>query len=131
MAEALASPQMPTEIFFTYFKSALLAGFVLALPVILWQLWAFVAPGLYDTEKRVAVPFVASSTLLFVAGCLFGHRIVFPKMFAFFAAFQNELVTASWTMREVYAMTTNLFLAFGLAFQLPVILVFLAVAGIV
>jgi sec-independent protein translocase protein TatC len=121
----------PTEIFFTYFKSALLAGFVLALPVILWQLWAFVAPGLYDTEKRVAVPFVASSTLLFVAGCLFGHRIVFPKMFAFFAAFQNELVTASWTMREVYAMTTNLFLAFGLAFQLPVILVFLAVAGIV
>jgi sec-independent protein translocase protein TatC len=121
----------PTEIFFTYLKSALLAGFVIALPVILWQLWAFIAPGLYDTEKRVAVPFVLSSTLLFVAGCLFGHRIVFPKMFAFFAAFESEFVTAAWTMREVYSMTTNLFLAFGAAFQLPVILVFLAIAGIV
>ncbi len=121
----------PTEIFFTYLKSALLAGFVLALPVILWQAWAFVAPGLYETEKRVAVPFVLSSTVLFVAGCLFGHRIVFPEMFRFFAAFQSDFVTASWTMREVYAMTTNLFLAFGVAFQLPVIVVFLAIARIV
>jgi sec-independent protein translocase protein TatC len=71
----------PTEIFFTYLQCALLAGFALALPVILWQLWAFVAPGLYPGEKQMILPFVLVSTGLFAAGVVFGHTLVFPLMF--------------------------------------------------
>ncbi len=121
----------PTEIFFTYLKGALLAGFMLALPVIFWQLWAFVSPGLYAREKRVALPFVAISTLLFLSGAAFGYFVVFPLMFDFLGRFENEFVAAAWTMREVFALTTRLFLAFGVAFELPVVVFFLAAAGIV
>jgi len=121
----------PTEIFITFFKSAVLAGFVLALPVTFWQLWAFVAPGLYPREKRVALPFVLVSTGLFLVGCAFGHSIVFPLMFGFFAQFESDFVVSAWTMREVFGLTTQLFLAFGVAFELPVVVFFLAVAGIV
>ena len=121
----------PGEIFFTYLKGAALAGFVLALPVVLWQAWAFVAPGLYPTEKRFAVPFVVVSTLLFVTGALFGHQFVFPIMFAFLSHFESEFVQAAWSMREVWSMTTSMFLAFGIAFELPVVVFFLASAGVV
>jgi sec-independent protein translocase protein TatC len=121
----------PTEIFFTYLESALLAGFVLALPVIFWQIWAFVAPGLYPSEKNAIVPFVLVSTLLFVSGALFGYTQIFPVMFGFFVAFDNEFVESAWTMSEVFTLTTRMFLAFGLAFELPVVVFFLSVAGIV
>jgi sec-independent protein translocase protein TatC len=121
----------PTEIFFTYLKSALLAGFIFALPVIFWQIWAFVAPGLYASERNAIVPFVIASTLLFGGGSIFGHTMVFPLMFDFFTAFDSDLVQSAWTMREVFAMTTRLFLAFGVAFELPVFVFFLAMAGIV
>jgi sec-independent protein translocase protein TatC len=120
----------PGEIFFTYLKGAFLGGFVLALPAILWQAWAFIAPGLYAGEKRLALPFVIASTLLFLAGAAFGHQLVFPLMFAFLSGFESEFVTAAWTMREVWSLTTNLFLAFGIAFQLPVLVFFLASAGL-
>jgi len=121
----------PTEIFFTYLKCALLAGFLFALPVIFWQIWAFVAPGLYAAERNAIVPFVLVSTALFSGGSIFGYTMVFPLMFNFFTAFDSELVKSAWTMREVFAMTTRLFLAFGVAFELPVLVFFLAVAGIV
>ncbi|MEB2345159.1 MAG: twin-arginine translocase subunit TatC [Deltaproteobacteria bacterium] len=120
----------PGEIFFTYLKGAALAGFVLALPGVLWQVWAFIAPGLYPGEKKLAVPFVLTSTLLFVAGAFFGHRFVFPAMFTFLGEFESEFVQAAWSMREVWSMTTSMFLAFGVAFQLPVVVFFLASAGI-
>jgi sec-independent protein translocase protein TatC len=121
----------PTEIFFTYLKCALLAGFVFALPVIFWQLWAFVSPGLYDTERNAVVPFVGISTLLFAGGAVFGYTQVFPLMFSFFTSFDSEFVKSAWTMREVFALTTRLFLAFGVAFELPVVVFFLSLAGIV
>jgi sec-independent protein translocase protein TatC len=121
----------PTEIFFTYIECALLAGFVIALPVILWQIWAFVAPGLYPNERQMILPFVTVSTLLFAAGAAFGHTAVFPLMFHFFATFDNEFVQSAWTMSEVFSLITHMFIAFGLAFQLPVVIFFLAVAGIV
>lgn len=121
----------PGEIFFTYLKGAALAGFVLALPVVLWQAWAFVAPGLYPAEKRYAIPFVLTSTLLFVGGALFGHSFVFPLMFRFFGDFESEFVQAAWSMREVWSLTTSMFLAFGFAFEMPVVVFFLASAGIV
>ncbi len=121
----------PGEMFFTYMKCALLLGFVCALPVIFWQIWAFVAPGLYSTEKRMALPFVVISTLLFVGGGLFGYSVVFPLMFAFLSSFENQYVEAAWTMREVFSFTVQMLLAFGIAFELPVLVFFLALAGIV
>ena len=121
----------PTEIFFTYLKCALLAGVVFALPVIFWQLWAFVSPGLYPGEKNAILPFVLVSTALFTGGAVFGYTIVFPLMFDFLTGFDNEFVQSAWTMREVFALTTRLFLAFGVAFELPVAVFFLAMAGIV
>jgi sec-independent protein translocase protein TatC len=121
----------PTEIFFTYLKSAVLAGFVLALPVIFWQLWAFISPGLYQSEKTAVAPFVLVSTLLFAGGATFGYAVVFPLMFDFLTGFDSDFVKSAWTMREVFALTTRLFLAFGVAFELPVLVFFLSVAGIV
>jgi sec-independent protein translocase protein TatC len=121
----------PTEIFFTYLKCALLAGFVLALPVIFWQIWAFVSPGLYEKERHAIVPFVVASTLLFAGGASFGYYQVFPLMFSFFTSFDSDFVQSAWTMREVFALTTRLFLAFGVAFELPVAVFFLSLAGIV
>ena len=120
----------PTEIFFTYLKSALLAGFVVSLPVIFWQLWAFISPGLYAGEKRAAIPFVLVSTLLFLTGASFGHQIMFPVMFEFLASMQTSYVESAWTMREVFSLTTRLFLALGIAFELPVVMFFLALTGI-
>jgi len=121
----------PTEIFFTYLKCAALAGFVLALPVIFWQIWAFVAPGLYSSERNAILPFVLVSTLLFAGGAVFGYTQVFPLMFDFFTGFDSDFVHSAWTMREVFALTTRLFLAFGVAFELPVFVFFLSVAGLV
>ncbi|GAF70278.1 unnamed protein product, partial [marine sediment metagenome] len=121
----------PTEIFFTYLKCAMLAGFVFALPVVFWQIWAFVSPGLYDSERNTVLPFVLVSTVLFAGGASFGYSQVFPLMFDFFTGFDSEFVHSAWTMREVFALTTRLFLAFGVAFELPVLVFFLSVAGIV
>ncbi len=120
----------PTEIFFTYLKCALLAGFVLTLPVFFWQTWAFVSPGLYAREKKLVVPFVLASTLLFLAGAGFGYFVVFPVMFQFFTGFEAEYVRSAWTMREVFGFTTRMFLAFGVAFELPIAVFFLSLAGI-
>jgi len=121
----------PGEIFFTYIKCSLLLGFVIALPVVFWQIWAFVAPGLYTSEKRLALPFVLISTGLFLGGAAFGYFVVFPIMFMFFSSFENQYVEAAWTMHEVFSFTVDMFLAFGVAFELPVLVFFLAVAGIV
>ena len=121
----------PTEIFFTYMQCALLAGFLLALPVIFWQVWAFVAPGLYPQEKKVALPFVLVSTGLFLCGGWFGHTVVFPVIFGFFASFDSSFVQAAWTMREVFDFSSRMLLAFGVGFELPVVIFFLALARIV
>ena len=121
----------PTEIFFTYLKCAALAGFVIALPVIFWQIWAFVAPGLYTNERKAIVPFVVTSSLLFGGGAIFGYLMVFPLMFDFFTQFDSDFVESAWTMREAFNLTTRLFLAFGIAFELPVLVFFLAITGIV
>jgi sec-independent protein translocase protein TatC len=121
----------PGEIFFTYLKCALLAGFVFALPVVFWQAWAFVAPGLYPSEKRWTLPLVLISTALFAGGAALGHTVAFPLMFEFFASFDSDFVESAWTMREVFGLVTSMFLAFGAAFQIPIAVFFLAFAGIV
>jgi sec-independent protein translocase protein TatC len=121
----------PTEIFFTYIKCALLSGFVLTLPVTFWQLWSFIAPGLYDNERKAIIPFVSFSTGLFAGGAIFGYSLVFPLVFQFFNSWDNEWVISAWTMKEVFSLTTRLFLAFGIAFELPLFVFFLAITGIV
>ena len=121
----------PAEIFFSYVKCALLAGFLFALPVIFWQIWAFVAPGLYAAEKNAIVPFVIISTGLFIGGAVFGYTQILPIMFKFFTSYDNDWVKSAWTMHEVFKLTTSMFLAFGIAFELPVLVFFLSVAGIV
>lgn len=121
----------PAEIFFTYMKVSLLAGFVFTVPIFFWQVWAFVAPGLYPSERKVALPFVTVASLLFLGGAVFAHQLVFPAVFSFFASFRSDFVDPAWTMREVFSMTTQLILAFGLCFELPVLVFFLAMSGVV
>jgi sec-independent protein translocase protein TatC len=98
---------------------------------VFWQVWGFVAPGLYPNEKNAILPFVLISSALFVGGAVFGYTQILPVMFQFFTSYDNELVQSAWTMHEVFKLTTSMFLAFGLAFELPVFVFFLAVAGIV
>ena len=121
----------PTEIFFTYIKCALLAGFFLTLPIFFWHVWRFVAPGLYPGEKKAIVPFVFFSTGLFGGGAIFGYSMVFPIVFSFFTSFDSSFAQSAWTMREVFSLTTRLFLAFGIAFELPILVFFLSISGIV
>ncbi len=121
----------PAEIFVTYLKCAALAGFFLSLPVFFWQIWAFVAPGLYPNERHAILPFVGISTGLFSGGAVFGYYVVFPVMFQFFTSFDSDFVESAWTMRDVFTLTTHMFLAFGVAFELPVAVFFLSLTGIV
>ncbi len=121
----------PPELFFTYVKSAVLAGFLVSIPMTLYQVWAFVAPGLYPNERRFALPFVAVTTALFAAGCAFGYVIAFPSVFEYFLGLEADYVVTSWTTQNIFAFMSRLYVAFGLAFQLPVAMFFLALAGIV
>jgi sec-independent protein translocase protein TatC len=99
--------------------------------VALWHLWAFVAPGLYENERRFALPFVISTSSLFVVGCAFGYFFAFPVMFEYFVSLEAEFVHTAWTTQAVFSFCSGMYLAFGLAFQLPIILVALALAGVV
>jgi sec-independent protein translocase protein TatC len=121
----------PAELFMTYVKTALLAGFLGAMPVILYQGWMFVAPGLYPGERRFALPFVLSATLLFAAGCAFGYFAAFPPVFDYFLGLESDAVQTAWTTQTVFSFMARLYLAFGLAFELPVVLVMLAIAGVI
>jgi sec-independent protein translocase protein TatC len=119
------------EAFFTYLKVALLSGIILAAPVIFYEFWMFVAPGLYDKEKRLMVPVVVLSTIFFVGGAFFGYFIVFPFGFKFFLGFASEIIRPLPSMREYLSFASKLLLAFGLVFELPLIITFLAKLGMV
>ena len=119
------------EAFFTYLKVSFLAGLLLASPVILYQFWMFVAPGLYQRERRVLLPIVFLSTLFFLGGALFGYFIVFPWGFKFFLGFATETIRPMPSMKEYLAFSSKLLLAFGLVFELPLVLTFMARLGIV
>jgi len=119
------------EAFFTYLKVALLSGFMLAAPVVLYQFWMFVAPGLYQKERRLLIPIVFLSSVFFVGGALFGYFIVFPFGFKFFLGFASETILALPSMKEYLSFSAKLLLAFGLVFELPLVITFLAKLGIV
>jgi len=119
------------EAFFTYLKVAFLSGIILATPIIFYEFWMFVAPGLYNKEKRLMVPIVFLSTIFFVSGAFFGYFIVFPFGFKFFLGFASETIRPLPSMREYLSFASKLLLAFGVVFELPLILTFLAKLGIV
>lgn len=119
------------EAFFTYLKVALLSGLMLAAPIIIYQFWMFVAPGLYNREKRLMLPIVFLSSFFFVGGALFGYFIVFPWGFKFFLGFADEHIRALPSMKEYLGFSAKLLLAFGLVFELPLVITFLAKLGLV
>ncbi|MBL0700109.1 MAG: twin-arginine translocase subunit TatC [Desulfosarcina sp.] len=119
------------EAFFTYLKVALLAGIILAAPVLLYQFWLFVAPGLYQKERKLLIPIVFLSTFFFVGGAFFGYFIVFPFGFKFFLGFASESIRPMPSMKEYLTFASKLLLAFGVVFELPIVITFLARLGIV
>lgn len=119
------------ETFFTAMKVAFFAGFILSLPVIFWQLWLFLAPGLYDHEKKLVIPFVFFATLMFLIGASFAYYIVVPIGFDFLITFGSSVVNVLPSIGKYVGFFTKLMIGFGLAFELPVITFFLAKIGLV
>ena len=119
------------EMFFAYLKTAFVAGILLVAPYIFYQLWMFIAPGLYQNEKKYIIPFVLFSTILFVGGGLFGYFIVFPLGFRFFLGFANESVQALPSVKQYFSFSIKLLFAFGIVFELPVVIFFLSKMGLV
>lgn len=107
-------------------KVLMMSAFMLALPVVLYQLWAFVAPGLYSHEKKLVMPLVVSSTVLFFIGVAFCYFFVFGRVFAFIQSFAPASITASPDIEAYLGFVISMFLAFGLAFEVPVVVVVLA-----
>lgn len=125
IATSVISPFLvPIQILF-------MAAFLLALPVVLYQVWAFIAPGLYSHEKRLVLPLVVSSTILFFIGVAFCYFFVFGKVFAFIQSFAPKSITAAPDIEAYLSFVLTMFLAFGLAFEVPIVVVVLARMGIV
>ena len=121
----------PPEAFFTYMKIAFVSGIFLTSPLVFYQFWAFVAPGLYKEEKVYILPVALASALFFVLGAVFCYFVVFDFIFAFFMSFNQEFVQAMPKLNESLTFMLQLLLAFGLVFELPLVIFFLARLGIV
>ena len=119
------------EAFFTYLKLALVCGIFIASPFILYEIWAFVAPGLYEHEKKWALPFVVFSSIFFVGGALFGYIVVFPAAFNFLAGYAGRDLKLLPSVSEYFSLTIKLLLGFGAAFELPIFMVFMALIGLI
>jgi sec-independent protein translocase protein TatC len=119
------------EMCMLWIKIAVLTGLLIASPYIMLQVWLFIAPGLYAKEKKLAIPFVLSSSALFISGAAFSHYFVFPAAWNFFASFGNEYVEFLPRVDPVFGMYVKLLLGIGLTFQLPVLIFVLARLGIV
>ncbi|APW43914.1 twin-arginine translocase subunit TatC [Rhodoferax saidenbachensis] len=112
-------------------KIMLMAAFLLALPVVLYQVWAFVAPGLYNHEKKLVMPLVVSSTLLFFIGVAFCYFFVFGQVFKFIQGFAPKSISATPDIEAYLDFVLSMFLAFGLAFEVPIVVIVLARMGLV
>src|SRR5580765_3004859 len=112
-------------------KISVMAGFLVALPYVLYQAWAFVAPGLYSHEKKLVLPLVVSSTVLFLTGMLFCYFIVFGKVFAFISSFAPKSISVAPDIEAYFNFVLGMFIAFGLAFEVPVVVVVLVMANLV
>jgi sec-independent protein translocase protein TatC len=112
-------------------KIMLMAAFLIALPVVLWQVWAFIAPGLYTHEKKLVLPLVISSTFLFLIGVAFCYYFVFGQVFAFIQSFAPKSITAAPDIEAYLSFVMTMFIAFGAAFEVPIVVIVLARMGIV
>lgn len=121
----------PSEAFMLQIKIALIAGLIVASPLVFLQVWLFIAPGLYSHEKRWAIPFVVASSTLFASGAWFSHKVVFPIVWRFFVGFTNSYLQFTPRVEPAFSMYLRLILALGITFQLPVIVAFLARMGMV
>ncbi len=127
----------PADVFVGYLELSLVGGAVCAAPVIFYQLWAFISPGLYSREKRLIVPFVSSSTILFLSGVAFAYYVAFPFTFGYFFSLlgrvsaEGTVLTQRPTLEFYLDFSTRMLLAFGGVFELPLFISFLAFAGIV
>ena len=121
----------PTEAFMLQVKIALIAGLIIALPMVFAQLWLFIAPGLYSHEKKWALPFIAMSTFFFVAGAAFAHYVVFPIVWRFLADSATDFLTFMPRVEPAFSMYLRLVLAVGVTFQLPTLVLFLARMGMI
>ena len=119
------------EMFFVYLKTALVGALLLAAPFIFYQVWMFVAPGLYRHEKRYVFPFVFFSTILFVGGALFGYFVVFPFGFHFFLGFASEYIQALPSAKQYFSLSIKLLFGFGVIFELPIVAFFLGRMGMI
>ncbi|WP_267523004.1 twin-arginine translocase subunit TatC [Campylobacter sp. MG1] len=119
------------EPFFTAMKVSLFAGFIVSLPVIFWQFWRFVEPGLYENEKRLVIPFVISATTMFILGAAFCYYFVTPIAFGFLINFGAGSYEALPSIAEYVSFFTKLVIAFGAGYELPVVIFFLAKLGLV
>ncbi len=117
--------------FFMYLKVAFVAGIFVVLPYVIWQLWLFIAPGLFDKERKYAAPSIIIATLLFYMGAAFAYFVVFPAAFKFFLSYQTPYLKPMIAIREYVSLVLLLMLAFGAVFETPVVIVFLGLLGIV
>ncbi|MBL4903148.1 MAG: twin-arginine translocase subunit TatC [Desulfocapsa sp.] len=116
---------------FFYLKLALVCGLIFASPVIFYQIWSFIAPGLYKHEKKVVLPFTFLSTICFIGGAAFGYFVVFPPAFKFLVGYSNEFLISMPAVSEYFSLALRLLIAFGIIFEMPVLMVFLAKIGVV
>lgn len=128
--------QSPGAAFTAYFKLAMMGGAALASPMIFYQIWSFIAPGLYRKEKRYVIPFVVLASVLFVGGGLFGWRTAFPITFSYFLSMSGAVgtdvtITPTVMMGEYISFVTQMLLGFGIIFLIPLFLLFLSLAGVV
>jgi sec-independent protein translocase protein TatC len=116
----------PGEAFGLYVTVALIAGAVVAAPYIMFQVWRFIAPGLYTNEKRMAIPFVLFTTLGFLAGAAFNHYVAFPLMMTFFASFNTPDLAFMPKLEDVFGLYSKMLIGMGVVFQMPTVVFFLA-----
>jgi sec-independent protein translocase protein TatC len=119
------------EPFMLYLKIGLIAGIFFSSPLIIWQLWKFISPGLYTHEKKFAIPFVLLSTIFFVLGGLFSHYIAFPWTWKFFISFSTDYMVFLPKIDEAFSLYTKMLLGFGLVFEMPTLVFFLARMGVI
>jgi sec-independent protein translocase protein TatC len=120
----------PTETIFTYIKIALITGLLVSSPYVFLQIWKFIAPGLYQNEKKYVVPFVLISTLLFVGGTAFGYIMVLPLGFKVLISMTPDNVDAAIKVKEYFSLATKMLLGIGMGFEMPIIIFFLTKVGI-
>lgn len=121
----------PAEAFFTYVKASFLGGLVLISPYLFYQLWSFIAPGLYPHERKWLIPIALFSALLFVSGACFGYFVVFPVGFDYFASFISPQLQFLPALATYFGFAVKMLLAFGLIFEMPLFILFLAKLGMV